>query len=263
MQAYPKDSLNNVLGGSGPLNTRADHSALMGHHDEEAFKDYSRGAKENQGGARAGDALFDPLSNDEILHGDQTMGLGTSTFLEGTPAARTAIQKREEERAQAVVAEGLQRKKSLAHRIRNINRGPREFQPSGRMTNPEGVVRSPRSPPDLPNLTSSSMQAGSGERNPFFSEFEPGKKGEELISVRRTETNGSGFTSPSSPKASQALERRATNEGTTGAEESKQTSGLLARVKSLKGGRRAKPPPPPGDGPGVPQVASPAPGTAV
>ena len=263
MQAYPKDSLNNVLGGAGPLNARPDHSTLMGHHDAEAFKDYSMGAKDKP---QVVDGVFDPLARSDVLHGDQTMGLGTSTFLEGTPATRTAIQKRDEEKAQAIIADGLQRKKSLAHRIRNINRAPRDFQPSGRMTNPEGALRTPQSPPELPGATSTSTHAGSAERNPFFNEFDSGKKGEELISVRRTDTNGSGRVgSPSSPKANPVLERRATNDGAVGGDEPKQAGGggLLARVKSLKGGRRTRPAPPPPSDAAIPQGSVPAPGTAV
>ncbi|KAH8886757.1 Pal1-domain-containing protein [Thozetella sp. PMI_491] len=267
MQAYPKDSLNNVLGGAGPLNARPDHSTLMGHHhDDEAFKDFSTSAKEGKnfpGAAPRGNdsTFFDPLSR-SVLHGDQTMGLGSTTFLEGTPAARTAIQKRDEERAQAIATDGLQRKKSLAQRIRNINRGPREYPPSGRMMNPDGSLRSPRSPPEA---TSMGSQGSSGERNPFFSEFETGKKGEDVISVRKADGSGSGVTSPTSPKLNFALERRATSDGTSGvADEPKQPSGLLARVKSLKGGRRTKPAPPPppaGELPSPPAGA--VPGTAV
>ncbi|KAK0628583.1 Pal1 cell morphology protein-domain-containing protein [Bombardia bombarda] len=255
MQAFPEDSLNNVLGGAGPLNTRPDHSALMGQHDEEAFKEWSSGAKDREfQPTRKGEMpVFDPLSRGSVVYGDQSLGLGTSTFLEGTPAARAAIQKREEERAEN--NDGLQRKKSLAQRIRNINRGPREFQPSGRITTPDAPYYSRRTPSDGGNMTSASMQPSISEQNPFFSEFEPSKKGEENISVRKMDGNG-GKTSPTSPRGGYSLERRSTTDANMNGDDQK-PSGILGRMKSLKGGRR-RPPPPGAENGGVT-----APGTAV
>lgn len=240
MQAFPKDSLNNVIGGSGPLNARPDHAAIMGHHDDEAFKDWSSGAVDKP--SKTDVPVFDPLSRGAVLHGDESLGLGTSTFLEGTPAARTAIQKREEERAAELSNEGLQRKKSLAQRIRNINRGPRDYPPPGRMTNPEGAYMSRRTPSD---------GGPPGERNPFFAEYSANKNGEESISVRRTSNGG---MSPTSPRGGMGLERRATSDGT----EDSKPSGILGRMKSLKGGRRTRPAPPNGE-----NNAMAAPGTAV
>ncbi|KOS22551.1 Uncharacterized protein ESCO_002377 [Escovopsis weberi] len=133
MQAFPKDSLNNTLGGAGPLNPRADHSQFMGHGTDEAFNDFATtGGKSSYGYSSSKDtAIFDPVARGNIVHGDETYGLGTSTFLEGTPAARSAIVRREAEHQQEMAEGGLQRKKSLAQRIRQINRGPREHN-SGR-----------------------------------------------------------------------------------------------------------------------------------
>ncbi|KAL2132027.1 hypothetical protein VTI74DRAFT_4286 [Chaetomium olivicolor] len=247
MQAFPEGSLNNTIGGAGPLNARPDHATFLGQQDDEAFKEWSKGAKDRNGEysskSKGEVPVFDPLSRGAVLHGDESLGLGTSTFLEGTPAARTAIQKREEERAAEVMNEGLQRKKSLAHRIRNMNRGGRDFQPSGRVTNPEPVYGARRSPSQ-----SGPASASYSERNPFFTEFGSGK-GEEEFAVRKTDTNA---TSPRSGP----LERRSTTDA-TGAEEAqpKASGGILGRMKSLKG-RRQRPGPPPGD-------ADVAPGTAV
>jgi len=250
MQAFPKDSLNNVIGGSGPLNARPDHAAIMGRHDDEAFKEWSTGAAKDRE-ARKADVppVFDPLKG-SILHGDESLGLGTSTFLEGTPAARTAIQKREEERAAETFNEGLQRKKSLAQRIRNINRGPRDFQ-SGRMTNPEGVYTSRRTPSD---------GGQQYERNPFFTDDSNGnKRPEETISVRRPDSNGDKIQSPTSPRAGYGLERRATTDATAALDDGySKPSGILGRMKSLKGGRRTRPAPPNGE-----NIDIAAPGTAV
>jgi Pal1 cell morphology protein len=259
MQAFPKDSLNNSIGGTGPLNARPDHATFMGNAGDEAFKDYNSGAYKNGYNYSSGEMpVFDPMSRGSILHGDETLGLGTSTFLEGTPAARTAIQRREQEQQQQSIADGLQRKKSLAQRIRSINKGPRDSNTSGRMTNPEGVYNSRRSPDAIPPATT--MPAFAGERNPFFDEF---SKEPESISVKRADTIDAGPASPTSPGAppkrtSGGLERHATTEATptspSGEESPAKPSGggLLARVKSLKGGRKprvsdaANNPPPPG-----------------
>ena len=97
MQAFPKDSLNNVIGGSGPVNARPDHATFMGNADDEAFKDYSTGAAPEKIGSSGGAVamgVFDPLSRGSVLHGDETLGLGTSTFLEGAPAARSPAGRR-------------------------------------------------------------------------------------------------------------------------------------------------------------------------
>ncbi|KAL1846018.1 hypothetical protein VTK73DRAFT_383 [Phialemonium thermophilum] len=242
MQAFPKDSLNNAIGGSGPLQDRPDHALFMGNADKEAFEDYSSGAKPRSG-SKGDVPVFDPTSRGEILHGDVTLGLGTSTFLEGTPAARTAIQRREEERATDGDG-GLQRKKSLAQRIRNINRAPRDFQPSGRLTNPENAYGRRRSPSDT-NSTPGSMPNPGSERNPFFQEFDTGKRSEENFTLGRGDGNGEVRT-VSSPRRGSGLERRATSDSATSPDDGqpKQGSGLLARVKSLKSGRRPRPGPP-------------------
>lgn len=254
MQAFPEGSLNNTIGGAGPLNARPNHATFLGQQDDEAFKEWSQGVKDKNGDLSAPrkdlPPVFDPLSRGNVLHGDESLGLGTSTFLEGTPAARTAIQKREEERAAEVMNEGLQRKKSLAHRIRNMNRGGRDFQPSGRMTNPEAVYGSRRSPSQ-----SGPVSASFTERNPFFAEYGSGK-GEEEFTVHKTETNGSK-ASPSSPRGGPGLERRSTTDATGGEEAQPKATGILGRMKSLKG-RRQRPGPA-----GADVDAVPPPGTAV
>lgn len=247
MQAFAKDSPNNTIGGSGPLNKKPDHATFMGHADDEAFTDYSTTKKERSGSSSYADPVnsgkggelpvFDPTARGAILHGDESLGLGTSTFLEGTPAARTDIQRREKERAEAIMDGGLTRKKSLAQRIRGINRPQQGFNASGRMTNPEGAYGSRRTPSGS-YMTSASMQSPKDERNPFFEEF---GKGEELISVRRT---GAEPRSPNSPEQNLRLERRATTEAATPDESKQGGGGLLARVKSLKSGRRTRPAPP-------------------
>ncbi|KHN98880.1 Pal1 cell morphology protein [Metarhizium album ARSEF 1941] len=232
MQAFPKDSLNNSLGGAGPLNRNPDHATFLGHGTDEAFRDYAGGVKNKNGynypgSSSAEPLIFDPVARGSLVHGDESYGLGTSTFLEGTPAARSAIVRRQAEQQQEIADGGLQRKKSLAQRIRHINNKPRDL-PSGRLTNPDGV--STKRSPDSIRFASS---VGS-EPNPFFAEF---AKGEESISVGPR----GGAKSPASPPAS-ALERRATTDAMTQGEDSPpaKSTGLLGRMKSLKGGRRPK-----------------------
>ncbi len=257
MQAFPKDSLNNVIGGSGPLNSRPDHRTFMGQGEDEAFQDYSGGHQMppppgvDKLGSSSRVGVFDPLQRSAVLHGDQTLGLGTSTFLEGTPAARTTIQRREAEKAQDAQDNPLQRKKSLAQRFRSINRGPREPN-MARAISTDGAV--------------SAQSGGSRYDAGPNDEFDP-KKGDDVITVRRK--NSAANPGPASPpRAMMSLERRSTTDGTTSSatrpaditnptttivtsgygEEPlpKQPSGLLARVKSLKGGRRPAPHPPSG-----------------
>ncbi|OAA61636.1 Pal1 cell morphology [Niveomyces insectorum RCEF 264] len=257
MQAFPKDSLNNVLGGSGPVNKHPDHRTLMGHNDDEAFRDFSGSRPEaDKAFSSSRMAVFvDPFQSALPLHGDQSLGLGTSTFLEGTPAARTAIQRREAERSQDYQENSLQRKKSLAQRFRSINRGPREPH-AARAFSSDGGSQATRLP----------AARFSGDANPF-DEFDT-QKGDDVITVRRK--GSAALPSPPSPPRNPGLERRSTTDGTTssdpsyvagpadgtalpsppagaGGDDSQQRpagNGLLARVKSLKGGRRPAPLPP-------------------
>ncbi|CAK7229565.1 hypothetical protein SCUCBS95973_007269 [Sporothrix curviconia] len=249
MQAFPKDSLNNSIGGSGPLNSRPDHRTFMGQGEDEAFREFSSNNPMPPSSGKIGAGVFDPLQRGSVLHGDQSLGLGTSTFLEGTPAARTTIQRREAERVQDIQDNPLQRKKSLAQRFRSINRGPREPHPTRAFSSDNG-----------PASTGETSGRYNSETIPF-DEFDP-KRAEDIITVRRK--NSAALPSPSSPPRGLALERRSTTDGTTAAasprsdnptttvissgagdDSQPKPSGLLARVKSLKGGRRPAPPPPP------------------
>lgn len=215
------------MGGSGPLNKRPDHATFMGNNDGDATADYGVSLAP----PKADVAMFDPHQRAPVIHGDESVGLGTSTFLEGTPAAKAAVEKAQlESRDLGPMDGGLQRKKSLAQRIRGINRPPREgFNSSGRMTNPEGVHYRDRP-------SGGSLSSPRGENNPFFSEYEPSKDGEEQISVRRTSATNAGDSKAALPGG---LERRATADSI--AEQPKPKGGLLGRMKSLKGGPRSRP----------------------
>jgi len=233
MHAFPKDSLNNSIGGSGPLNKEPDHSTFMGQGQDEAFRDFSYGSKDKTGynhSAKNGAVpIFDPVSRGDIIHGDESVGLGTSTFLEGTPAARTAIARHHKEQSQELAESDLKRKKSLAQRIRHINKGPRDN--GGRPGASEAAYGNRRSP----------ESAGAGvESNPFFSEF---SRGDESITVKGRDDYFSQASPPIEPRRGSGgpLERRATTDA-TGSEEqpSSKPSGFIGRMKSLKGGRKQR-----------------------
>ncbi|KAM0193955.1 hypothetical protein ACHAPA_000280 [Fusarium lateritium] len=240
MQAFPKDSLNNSLGGAGPLNARADHSVLMGNATEEAFRDFAAPTK-----SRKEPPIFDASGRDKIVHGDESVGLGTSTFLEGTPAPRSAIQRHQAEQAQENFEGGLQRKKSLAQRIRHINKGPRDYSQGGRANGDYSRI--------TPDAYPTAASTGS-DRNPFFTEF---GKGEENISVRPRDGSMTSNSPPGGgrrPSAGAVLERRATTDASSALEDAPpKTSGLMGRMKSLKG--RKPRPEIPSNGPSVPGTA--------
>lgn len=244
MQAFPKDSLNNVLGGGGPLNKKPDHATFLGNNDDEAFRDYSKGGAQQAGyepysngdllpKAKAGEsAIMSATTRVEPIHGEETLGLGTSTFLEGAPASRTAMQRRESEVASPTDGGGLGRKKSLAQKIRGIN-NRRDYNGSRGVTSPGGMV-SPQTP-YTPNGTQI-------DTNPFFNEFSKGDDSKEMKKETVTfvePVKEMRPRAPSSPKGyGGPLERRATSDGADQPPAVKPSVGFLARVKSLKGGPR-------------------------
>lgn len=222
------------MGGSGPLNKRPDHKTFMGNNDGDATADYGVAAAP----LKPDVAMFDPHQRASVIHGDESVGLGTSTFLEGTPAAKAAVEKAQQESSVDVEDNGgLGRKQSVFRRALASKREGRGggFSASGRMTNPEGVYYRDRP-------SGGSLSSPRGETNPFFNEYEPNKGGEEQLSVRRTSGNN-----PTDSKAAVpgSLERRATTESFEQQQQQpKPKMGLLGRMKSLKGGPRSRAPAP-------------------
>ena len=231
MQAFPEDSRNMSLGGSGPNNTKLNLDQIHGT-GHEAHIDYNRSGLENGLGydQRRGNsersASFNPLERVEPVHGEESVGLGTSTFLEGAPASRAAIQRRAtEDEYSAEPLNGLSRKKSLAQKIRGV-------RPVPRMTSPEPGIKSPTTP-----LETGKSEANS---NPFFKDYdqEYEKKGAQIASAEEKQGRA---RAPSSPRRGLGLERKITTESVDGGEDGKSGGGFLSRVKSLKGGpRRAR-----------------------
>lgn len=280
MQAFPVGSANNVLGGSGPVNKNIDMAQFHGR-GAEGFTDFSTSAvranKDNHNNesyepyngvsapvVRVAPPLrsgmeppsFNPTSRVDPVHGDESMGLGTSTFLEGAPASRVALQRRESETEGSGFggAIGLSRKMSLAQKIMGISNSNRSGG-TGRMTSPETV------PQDNWAAPTEALSAGGmpriKESKPFFSDYDEAyeKKGARIqIAEEQNRVGGeSGFgggraRAPSNPMRAppNILERRVTNDGYTsstrdGEGDGKSGGGFLSRVKSLKGGRKARP----------------------
>lgn len=276
MQAFPKDSANNALGGSGPVHKNIDFAQFHGR-GAEGFTDYSTSGANNilaepepyagsiapmrtGPGVRPGvdrTTSFNPTAKVEQVHGDESMGLGTSTFLEGAPASRTAIQRRESESDQhgGVFggAGGLGRKKSLVQKIKGISNSNRSAGATGRVMSPEPVFgrrASPTSPIEGQALSAGGMRRlqEKREKNPFFNDYDDAyeKKGAKIqIAQEQSDAQGNGrsraLSSPKRAATGGMLERRVTNDGTGMNDgESKSGGGFLSRVKSLKGGRRAR-----------------------
>lgn len=276
MQAFPKDSANNALGGSGPVHKNIDFAQFHGR-GAEGFTDYSTSGANNilaepepyagsSAPTRTGPGVrpgvdrttsFNPTAKVEQVHGDESMGLGTSTFLEGAPASRTAIQRRESESDQhgGVFGGGggLGRKKSLAQKIKGISNSNRSAGATGRVTSPEPVFgrrASPTSPIEGQALSAGGMRRlqEKREKNPFFNDYDDAyeKKGARIqIAQEQSDAQGNGrsraLSSPKRAAPGGMLERRVTNDGTgINDGESKSGGGFLSRVKSLKGGRRAR-----------------------
>lgn len=236
MQAFPKDSVNMQIGGSGPLNAKLNLDQYNGT-GQEAHVDYNEAATaeddpeyfRKQLPERG--AAFNPTARIEPVHGSETVGLGTSTFLEGAPASRAAIQRRESEfeAQQQAMANSLSRKKSLAQRIKAVRP---KISEGGRVISPE-----PLGTPNSPLGTGKSEQ---NNVNPFFKEYdkEYEKKGTQIAFAE--EQNIGRARAPSSPRRGQGLERKLTGDS-VGAEEGKSTGGgFLSRVKSLKGRSRPR-----------------------
>lgn len=228
MQAFPADSTNMALGGSGPVNQNINLDLFHGR-SEQGYNDFgSTDSRRTEG------VNFDPTARIEPVHGSESMGLGTSTFLDGAPASRAAIQRRESENDQQISkgASGLQRKKSLAQRLRGVGGRPS----NGRVVSPEASYVAPTGSGHIGTIRAN-------EKNPFFQDYDDAwdKKGVRIAE----ESQGLGRArSSSSPKQGSGLERRHTEDRSYGLDEGRNANGggggggFINRMKSL---RKARP----------------------
>lgn len=223
-----------LIGGSGPNHSRLNLDQIHGT-GQEAHIDYNEAAVMDEDAAyfrRAAtehSAVVHPHSRVEPLHGQESAGLGTSTFLEGAPASRAAIQRRESENEAAQLnGASISRKKSLVQKFRSVRSGGGAG--GGRVTSPE-----PFSGSASPLGTAKSES----NVNPFFKDYdkEVDRRAGQIALVQEERRTGRA-RAPSSPHRAVGLERKTTTEN-MGTEEGKGGTGLLNRVKSLKG--RSKP----------------------
>lgn len=270
MQAFAKDSINNTIGGSGPVNKDLDLNQFHGR-GAEGFTDFSTsrvnnfaGEPEPYAGAsapiRRGPGVrpgvdrttsYNPTDRVEPVHGDESLGLGTSTFLEGAPAARAAIVRRESDSEGMNGGGGVGRKRSLVQKIRGISNANRNIdRPAGRVTSPDAMydrTTSPTSPGEVP---SAGGMPKIRETKPFFDDYDEAyeNKGQKIqIAEKQNRVEGGGnreraISSPKRRPLPGLLERRVTHDGAGGSVDPEvKKEGFLSRVKSLKGGKRARP----------------------
>ena len=238
MEAFPAGSANNTMGGSGPVNQNIDLDTFHGR-GADAYADFASAAKRPEPERTTS---FNPKDRDDIVHGEASMGLGTSTFLDGAPASRTAIQRRESETNHEMAAGGLGRKKSIAQRIRGISQPRRNMgDPNARIMSPEARYGNARSPGSPKVVQSAGGMGRANELNPFFDDYDAAydNKG---AAIKETE-NKDPTSSPGGPSRN-PLTRAMTQdsfEQTNPADSKPAGTGFLSRVKSLKGGRRPRP----------------------
>lgn len=228
MHAFPVGSANNSLGGSGPLNSKIDLDRIHGR-GEEGFTDFGTAGTEWKKAPAPIAGEFSAKGREDIVHGQQTHGLGTSTFLEGAPASRTAVEQDfEQKRANEI--NGLGRKKSIAQRFRGISQPRRQYGDGPRIQSPEARYGGPSSPQG-PYSAGPLSQNKQSEQNPFFDEYNNAydNKG---ATIKATDA---GYKDDSPPRV--PLHRAVTTDSAGSLNEPKPT-GFLGRMKSIKGGRR-------------------------
>ncbi|CAO2653174.1 Nn.00g025850.m01.CDS01 [Neocucurbitaria sp. VM-36] len=231
MHAFPVGSANNSLGGSGPLNSKIDLDRIHGR-GAEGFTDF--GGTEREWQKPRPETEFSVKGREDIMHGEQTHGLGTSTFLEGAPASRKAIEQETENQQRAMAEGGLGRKKSIAQRFRGISQ-PRRYGDNPRITSPESRY-GPATSPTGPYSAGAVSQTKATELNPFFNDDYDKAYEAKGATIRTTETDTKG--GPSSPGRNQLTRAVTTDSLGSPTNEPKPSGGFLNRVKSLKGGRR-------------------------
>jgi len=239
MQAFPEGSANNALTGFGPISKQGDYSNYAGTGDPEAFSEFSmpagrRGSaplEEKRPSAPRAQS-FDPVARIEPVHGDESLGLGTSTFLDGAPASRKAIEEQKElDRQNEILQDkqksgfggGIQRKKSLAQKIRSI---------SGNRPNYQNGVPSPNEDRQSPRYTPR-KDSSAGSSNPFFSDYDSAydKKSEVISVVNRDDDQKRRDRAPSSPSRIRIKDDRPEKPEGGG-------SGFIKRVRSLSKPKR-------------------------
>ena len=217
------------MSGFGPVNVKADHSHIFGR-EAEAFNDYTNAARPTASRTIS----FDPKAAIETVHGDESLGLGTSTFLDGAPAARSAVRKAaaesQDERPRSSsdggFGGGIQRKRSLAQKIRSISQNKPGYNADGPRRRPPPPPGGYRSPSEGRSPTSPT----DGMEDPFFKDYDDAydRKGES-ITVAETEKRVRTPGSPIKPHPGPIK---------AGSDDANTNNGLLKRVRSLSKTKR-------------------------
>ena len=196
MQAFAKDSANMAIGGSGPVNKHIDMDKFHGR-GAEGFTDFSTSGKVQPVPDASYDGngvptspvrriirpattaapgttwtgSFDPVARAEEVHGVESLGLGTSTFLDGAPAPRSAIRRESEGSGTANNGGGLGRKRSLAQKIRGLN-NPRPDRL--RVSSPEraGAPQQTLSAGGMPRIREAAAAESKTSPSPFFDDYD-------------------------------------------------------------------------------------------
>lgn len=236
MEAFPAGSANMAMGGAGPVSSRLDLDKFHGR-GQESFSEYAATRKVDT-------TIVDPTLRAPPVHGEESYGLGTSTFLEGAPVSKNALQRRVSEDP-ATEGSGLSRKKSIAQRFRGMS-GSRPNRPN------EG-----NSPPSQIKAMSAGGPARArynkeNEVNPFDNDYESAfeKKGTQIRIAEQEKPSASYGRGEGSPKAPLGLSRSRTSDADVPTRGNTRSSneddrpgtgtggGFLSRMKSLKGGSR-------------------------
>lgn len=195
--AFPADSLTNTLAGGLGEVPGLDRDKYFGLTPQEAFQDYGvaaavrtrrtsdperpviRSIREDTDNGKLRPSVgirstsFDPRLKTEPVHGVESAGLGTSTFLEGAPAPKSAIERAGLEEEEG----GLTRKKSIVQKIK------------GRRATGD---RSPPPPPSQPLLSPSPNANVDATYNPFFKESQFVERVESLPTTARERADSGG-----------------------------------------------------------------------
>jgi len=239
-------------------------AAAYNHDHDYAGTSRRRGPTDRTGPSAT--TTFDPSSNVEPVYGEESFGLGQTTFLDGAPAPASAIRRESEAEAAAAAQQmgaagasaGLSRKKSLAQRFRGNS------NPSGDRGDRGGTKIGGGGEPPPYGSGGGSLSAGGmakiAEANPFFGEFDDAQaqKGARVgVSERagnagEASASGNGVAAAAGRKpmpnalsrsmtADSGLgagHRRTGSDRSLGEGEPKSGGGFLGRMKSLRGRRR-------------------------
>jgi len=196
--------------------------------------------------------VFDSHSKVEPVHGVETDGLGTSTFMEGTPAAASAIRRESETGEQP--SGGLGRTRSIAQRFKGVRNRDRSNSSGVAVTTPEASYVRTVSPSGRGNLSGGGLKK-INEQNPFFNDYDSAydAQGEKIRAAKgnssvTVEDKGSA---PSKPMPTQLT--RTVTEGSAGPQhyrsdsngsqegrQQQQGGGFLGRMKSLRGKKKER-----------------------